>query len=978
MALREPEIPAPPGITDKMRRRLRSMTADADADEADLLRRAVQCAVLAADGVGAMAHLAGQDGDTWQLAAVCVMSPDEAGQWDVLASSATGLAPVRAAVLGQASWSIAWPDPPGAAQGMPAAPLVGVWSVPLTSGGAPVGALSVLVMLSDGEPDSKQKQDIARIAAVVSARLPTAHRRLTGRPPWRQDPAVPTTVDRAGVGEWSWDLETGLLDLKDRTIEGLVRLAGLDPATWDRRIEGWMARIHADDRPGVDRAIETSMVDHAPFAVEYRVTDQEGRVSWLELQARFVVDGGGEPVRMEGTACDVTERHGQGTWLVGLMESHPDPQYILGRDNEVLWLNRAAGGLAEREGVTLKGRVPWKAVPALRKQGLPELIERARATPGVPVTSVASAPEKSRGGLTAYYRIRATDIGGYVAVSGADITEQTHAEQATAERIRRQTDFHRALAGAWEVPDVVQAVADHLLPLMGADGLILHDLTGPAPRLAGIHGYDDDFVTGLKTLAWPERAEAGIAVNGPPQVVEGLQEFGNRWPWLLPLAERGGKNAWAMVPLVTAGRRRVGSCVISWKRPRKVAGDDTAVLSTIGLVLAQALERAAAYEETRHRADRLEAELLPGRLGPLVGVTAAALYRTAAGQIAGHWYDTIRRPGGRTLLVAGDVHSITDSLEAAITMGILRHAVLTYAEQDLPPDEILAHLTDSALRLSRRGPAVTATCLLVEYDATTGRCAVASAGHPPPILLAPGADPTVLAVPAGDPIGIAQLPAEVAETTLPDGAVLLLHTAGLLDYAQADPAPLIEAIRRHAAAVPADGTEAWLTGLCEAVTGDVLHGHPADAAVLTASTRRVPDGHIASWDLPRTAESAATARNAVARTLTDWGLQDSAESAELIVSELVGNCVRYARGIDVGGVPGEHGEIIRLRLLLLDSDAVTVECYDGSEATPRVRHPHLSDEFGRGLQLVAAAAAKRWGTRYTEHGKCVWAVPSSL
>ncbi len=970
MALREPEIPAPPGITDKMRRRLRWLTADADADEAELLRRAVQSAALAADGVGAMAHLAGRDGDTWQLTAVCGLSTDEAGQWDVLASTGTALAPVRAAVLGQASWSTAWPDPL-------AAPPVGVWSVPLTSGGAPVGALSVLVMLSDGEPDSRRKQDVARIAAVVSARLPTAHRRLTGRPPWRQTPAVSTTVDRAGVGEWSWDLGTGLLDLKDRTIEGLVRLAGLDPATWDRRIEGWMARIHADDRPGVDRAIERSMNDLRPYLVEYRVTDREGRVSWLELQARFVVDGGGEPVRMEGTACDVTARHGQGTWLVGLMESHPDPQYILGRDNEVLWLNRAAAALAEREGVALAGRVPWKAVPALKKQGMPELIERARATPGVPVTSIASAPEKSRGGRTAYYRLRAVDIGGYVAVTGADITEQTHAEQAKAERNRRLADFHRALAGAWEVPDVVQAVADHLLPLMGADGLILHDLTGPAPRLAGIHGYSDDFVTGLKTLAWPERAEAGIAVNGPPQVVEGLQEFGNRWPWLLPLAERGGKRAWAMVPLVTAGRRRVGSCVISWTKPRKVAGDDTAVLSTIALVLAQALERAAAYEETRHRADRLEAELLPGRPGPLIGMTAAALYRTA-GQLAGHWSDTIRRPGGRTLLVAGDVRSIADSLEAAITMGILRHAVLTYAEQDLPPDEILAHLTDSALRLSRRGPAVTATCLLVEYDATTGHCAMASAGHPPPILLAPGADPTVLAVPVGDPIGIATLPAEVAETTLPDGAVLVLHT-GLHDHPDEDADPVIEAIHRHTTAtpVPAASTEAWLTGLCEAITGDLLHGRPADAAVLAASTRRVPDGHIASWDLPRTAESAATARSAVARTLTGWGLTDVAESAELIVSELVGNTVRYARGIDVGDVPGEHGEIIRLRLLNLDGTAI-VECYDGSEATPRVRHPHLSDEFGRGLQLVAAAAAKRWGTRYTEHGKCVWAVPSSL
>lgn len=956
--------------------RFRWLAAGTGADEAEVLRRALYQAIGALGGVGAMAHLAGREEGTLQLVAAGGMPPEVARRWELLTCTASELAPVQAVVLGRASWSTAWPPPAeGGAAGAGQVPEAGVLSVPLAVDGAALGALSVL---SEHEPDTDRKRSLSRIAAVVSGRLPSAHRWMTGRAPWWQEPAVPSTVDKVGVGLWSWDLDTGLLYV-DRTTEDILRLAGLDPDRWDRHIESWMARIHPDDRPAVQEAIERSMDDLTPYAVEYRVVDQAGRVSWLELRAAFVVEEG-RAVRMEGTAWDVSERRSQEAWLVGLMGNHPDPQYVVSEADVTVWANSSAQAQASREGVKIINRVPWEASPFLREQGLPQLLQRARAAPGAPVTDTVEFTDHA--GETAYHQLRAVDIGGYVAVSEADVTEQVRAELASAERAQRLEAFNQALAGAWEVPDVAQAVADHLLPLMGADGLIVHDLTGPTARVAKVVGYSDDFVTGLQEFAWPMRAEA--TVTGAPQIVEGLEEFGRRWPWLLELARRGGKRAWGMVPLVTAGERRVGACVISWAQPRKVTAEDAALLGTIGLVLAHALERAATYEQTRRRADRLEQELLPGRPPSLVGVDAAATYRTASERVAGHWYDTIPMAGGRALLAVGDVLGVADPLQAAITMGILRHAVQTRAEEDLPVDEILARLTDTALWLSQRGPAVTASCLLVEYDATTGCCAVASAGHAPPILLQPGEPPAALGVPVGQPIGPAQLPAEVVDTTLPDRSVLLLHTAGLLTGAGAaasdgapDPAPVIEAVRRHATATPApaDGATAWLTGLCDAVTGELLQDRLADAAVLAVCTRRIPREHVAAWDLPRVPESAAAARNAVAQTLADWGLPDVVESAELIVSELVSNTVRYARGID-DAADDQAGEVIRLRLLNL-GDSVTVECYDGSEATPRVRHPHLTDEFGRGLQLVAAAAAKRWGARYTEHGKCVWAVPAS-
>lgn len=86
-------------------------------------------------------------------------------------------------------------------------------------------------------------------------------------------------------------------------------------------------------------------------------------------------------------------------------------------------------------------------------------------------------------------------------------------------------------------------------------------------------------------------------------------------------------------------------------------------------------------------------------------------------------------------------------------------------------------------------------------------------------------------------------------------------------------------------------------------------------------------------------------------------LEDLATTTQGLVSELVGNVVRHAKG--------------PLRLRLLRGRTLTCEVYDGSPTTPRIRHAAETDEGGRGLQLVAALS-HRWGARYTPDGKCIW------
>ncbi|WP_329371829.1 SpoIIE family protein phosphatase [Streptomyces sp. NBC_00669] len=1113
---------APAGATDALR--LAVLDAAEGLGEADVLRLAVQQCVAALGGLGGLAHLAGREHDTLRLAAAGGVPDPVARAWERVDDHR--LAPVRAMDRRQVQWSPRWPDDPHhAAPGHPGTARAepggseaggseaggsgaggrrpdgvppglracGLLSAPILVDGSPVGVLSVL---AEREPAPDRRRFLAEVAALVGVRLPVARRWRSGTTPWWQEPqGVGGQVMRQiSVGTWSWDLDTGLLDI-DEVTEGMVELAGLDPDAWDHRIESWMERIHPDDRPGVQEAIEESLTYGRPYAVEHRVLDDAGRVNWLELRAAIERDDSGRPVRMVGTVWNITARRSQLEWLAGLLELNPDPIFVVAADNRVQWANRAARQLGGGGDVT--GRTPWETEPLLRERGLPELLDRARAAPGSSATLEVDVEHPAPRG-TASYLVKAVEIGGFMSIQMSDTTERRRAEQAAAERGRQVADLNAALVRALNTQDVVAAVVQHVLPLVHADGLVVHDLTGSVPRLIGDIGFSPALVEELHALQLRQSArqqpaegaeagteagaeagtEAGAAaeagaetgaeadagaeaeagagaehagywggaqgaadlglggavgaegVTDQPRFISRADRFTGATTdreerpgtpsWLLNrLAELDGVGAWAVLPLAV-GDRRVGSCVIGWSAPRRFTEDDKTLLGTVGVIIAQALGNARLYESARHRAERLQQELLPGRLPDTVGLRAVARYRTADGQeLGGDWYDTIALSGGRTLAVIGDV--MGHGLEQAIAMGIIRHAALTVAALDMPVDEIMAHLNDVVVRLAPRvdDPVVCATCLLALYDPTSGACSIASAGHAPPIALEPGGTAHRLTIPSGPPLGMAQVPAQVTETVFAEGTVLVLYTDGLLGSQAPDAERLTDAVARYAgtAPVPVGGERAehWLATMCDAVVAQ-LPPDPCrqdDAVLLALSTGRVPANRMAAWDLPWAPESAGRARDLTAAELAAWHLDDLADTATLIVSELIGNTVRHAVGLvpdteeaadgdsDEDADLGDLGDLsdlgldsglnlkiglglddgpaaqdadagfVRLRLLRIEH-ALICEVYDGSQATPRVRHPLLDDEFGRGLQLVAMMAGQ-WGTRYTESGKCIWA-----
>ncbi|MFC8454829.1 ATP-binding protein [Kitasatospora sp. NPDC057223] len=108
------------------------------------------------------------------------------------------------------------------------------------------------------------------------------------------------------------------------------------------------------------------------------------------------------------------------------------------------------------------------------------------------------------------------------------------------------------------------------------------------------------------------------------------------------------------------------------------------------------------------------------------------------------------------------------------------------------------------------------------------------------------------------------------------------------------------------------------------------------------------------------AQSAALARQLVAKSLADWGAITATDTAELIVTELVANAVRHT---------GCRCIAVSVRI---ESRTVRVAVRDSSVTLPVFVNTGTTETSGRGIALVHALST-RWGVEEAYLGKWVWA-----
>ncbi|HJV09517.1 MAG TPA: SpoIIE family protein phosphatase, partial [Acidimicrobiales bacterium] len=409
-----------------------------------------------------------------------------------------------------------------------------------------------------------------------------------------------------------------------------------------------------------------------------------------------------------------------------------------------------------------------------------------------------------------------------------------------------------------------------------------------------------------------------------------------------------------VVPIESRGRV-LGVLVLATEGDRRLDDDDLDLAVEIAHRAALAVGNARAYQQEHEIAESLQRALLPTTVPAVPGLELAVRYvaATDGASVGGDWYDVLAFDDGTTGIVVGDV--VGHDIAASTSMGQLRSAIRIYAwEEHARPAAALARVD----RLFDKLGLAYATCFFGVLDRATSTFRWSNAGHPPPLLLRDGTatflvegNGVLLGVTCGEGM-------EEATTALRDGDVLVLYTDGLVERRDE---PLEAGLARLAAAAERS-TAADAEVLCEALLDALVPATATrddDLAILVARVRGddpAPGAHRMPFELRP--ESAALTRGFTAGVLEGAGWRDQVDTAVLLVSELVTNAVRHARGPCALVVD-------------IDGDRLELAVEDGDPQVPTAGSGRALDESGRGLLLVGALA-DRWGVRAVAGGKAIW------
>ena len=141
------------------------------------------------------------------------------------------------------------------------------------------------------------------------------------------------TVNAAGFSHWSSEL---------------FRIHGLDPGNAPPTIERYLDLVHPEDRPFMEQAIQTMLVDHLAFDFTKRIVRPDGNIRHLRCVGVPVTDGPNFE-GFVGTGIDVTaqqqlteELRKSEMELRQMLDLVPQSVLVFGADRERLYANRGA------------------------------------------------------------------------------------------------------------------------------------------------------------------------------------------------------------------------------------------------------------------------------------------------------------------------------------------------------------------------------------------------------------------------------------------------------------------------------------------------------------------------------------------------------------------------------------------------------------------------------------------------------------
>jgi len=400
--------------------------------------------------------------------------------------------------------------------------------------------------------------------------------------------------------------------------------------------------------------------------------------------------------------------------------------------------------------------------------------------------------------------------------------------------------FGVTLARKLDVHEVLQFVTDAATNLSGAAyGAFFYDVVDERDE-----GYMLYTLSGVSRSAFGNLAmPRNTAIFGPTFAGEGTIRFDD-----VTADSRYGRNppfhgtpdghppvrSYLAVPVVARNGDVLGGLFVGHPDVGVFTARAERIVEGVVSHAAIGIENARLYERERSAALTLQRSLLPGSLpeGSGFRLTTAYLPASHHAEIGGDWYDAQVLEDGRLSITVGDIGG--HDLRAAGVMGQVRTAVRMSALEGAGPVEVLVR-ADRFLALSGGD---FATAIHAAYEPATGRLTVASAGHPPPLLLAGDDRACFLDVDPMPALGYGLLAGVAAGTgqstfRLDPGSTVILFTDGLVERRDQSVDTGLERLRTAAASARGLDPDALCRHLLHQVIGELSQDDDIVVLMLT-------------------------------------------------------------------------------------------------------------------------------------------------
>jgi serine phosphatase RsbU (regulator of sigma subunit) len=322
---------------------------------------------------------------------------------------------------------------------------------------------------------------------------------------------------------------------------------------------------------------------------------------------------------------------------------------------------------------------------------------------------------------------------------------RVRAEEAR-EREQFLADATKILNESLQLEDILESLTMLAVPRI-ADWCAIH-LTQPdgSVALAAVAHEDPAQVQLARDYAERYRPDpeqpgtaAHVALTGRTHVVREITDEmlarAARDVEHLEMVRKLGLRSSMTVPLSARGETLGALTMVSSRADHLFDEDDVMFAQEFASRAALAVANARLYQSKLEIARTLQDSLLPPMLPSIPGLSMAAEYRASAegADVGGDFYDVFRVGGRSWVIVMGDVCG-KDATAAAIT-ALARYTIRAEAAHSKRPSSILTNLNDAIIRQSKDDRFCTAVLGVLTVKADGVHVALASGGHPLPMIL---------------------------------------------------------------------------------------------------------------------------------------------------------------------------------------------------------------------------------------------------